>query len=170
MKKKICMTAIGLISLGCLFGQQSATGNDPSGAASGTNSQQYWSRAGNTSANGTNNIFGTKWNSPIYTITNGNVRMITMAGGVGANDGRIAIGNNLAGNFQPVNRFHLHQNGAGNYGIQFTNSSTSAIPFAPTSTEGFAMNYISWGRFDFQQFNNQNVRFITQKKYTRFHI
>jgi hypothetical protein len=44
--------------------------NDPSGNASGINSQQYWSRSGNTNQNGTNNIFGTRWASDIWIMTN----------------------------------------------------------------------------------------------------
>jgi hypothetical protein len=41
------------------------------GATSGT----YWARGGNNTTYTTNNIFGTLWNSPIYTITNGSHRM-----------------------------------------------------------------------------------------------
>jgi hypothetical protein len=58
------------------FAQQVPTVNDPGGATiSGQNSSQYWSRAGNLITGGTNNIFGTKWNSGIYTITNDFFRM-----------------------------------------------------------------------------------------------
>ena len=39
------------------------------GLGQGSNSIEYWSRAGNLSTNGTNNIFGTKFESPIYTVT-----------------------------------------------------------------------------------------------------
>jgi hypothetical protein len=56
--------------------QQVPTVNDPGGVIpSGQNSTQYWSRAGNQLVGGINNIFGTKWNSPIYTITNDQYRM-----------------------------------------------------------------------------------------------
>jgi hypothetical protein len=39
------------------------------GSSQGQLAIEYWSRAGNTSANGTNNVFGTKFDSPIYTVT-----------------------------------------------------------------------------------------------------
>jgi len=51
----------------------------PVGGGQGTNSIEYWSRSGNNQNGSNSNIFGTKWNSPIYTITGGispmNVRM-----------------------------------------------------------------------------------------------
>jgi len=79
MKNKFKILSLLLIANG-VYGQQNPTNNDPGGAASGTNNQQYWSRAGNTMANGTNNIFGTAagFNSPIYTVTNGLQRMVLM--------------------------------------------------------------------------------------------
>ena len=54
--------------------QQTPTNNSPSApGASGIGSGAYWSRVGNDGlgANNQNNIFGTLWNSPIYTYTNG---------------------------------------------------------------------------------------------------
>ncbi|TNF48297.1 MAG: hypothetical protein EP305_05795, partial [Bacteroidetes bacterium] len=61
-----------LVCLASLNGiaQQAPTNNAPSGAASGTNSHQYWSRAGNTGSIGLNNILGTLWNSELYIYTN----------------------------------------------------------------------------------------------------
>ena len=51
----------------------------PAAGGQGTNSIEYWSRSGNNPNGSNNNIFGTIWNSPIYTITGGitpaNVRM-----------------------------------------------------------------------------------------------
>lgn len=51
----------------------------PTAAGQGTNSIEYWSRSGNNQGGSNNNVFGTKWNSPIYTVTGGisssNVRM-----------------------------------------------------------------------------------------------
>lgn len=72
MKNKFKLLSFLLIANG-VFGQVPITNTDPSGNASGTNNQQYWSRGGNTSAIGTNNVFGTAatFNSPIYTVTNG---------------------------------------------------------------------------------------------------
>ncbi len=58
------------------FAQQSPTNTSPAGVGpSGQNNAQFWSRAGNQLVGGTNNIFGTKWNSPIYTITSDQFRM-----------------------------------------------------------------------------------------------
>ena len=51
----------------------------PNAGGQGTNSIEYWSRSGNNQGGSNNNIFGTKWNSPIYTVTGGitpaNLRM-----------------------------------------------------------------------------------------------
>lgn len=118
-----------------------------------------WHRGGNIAGGsaGINNIFGTRWDSPIYTITNTNARMVMAGGTGGVNFGRIAIGNNLSGNFSPVNRFHLHQLGVDTFGIQFTNSTLAAIP---TATDGFAMNLENNGKFVFRQYENRNVEFI----------
>lgn len=121
-----------------------------------------WHRGGNNLGGpaGGNNIFGTRWNSGIYTITNTNCRMVMTGGAGGVDFGRIAIGNNLSGNFAPVNRFHLHQLGVDTFGIQFTNSTISAIPGAPTATDGFAMNLQNSGNFVFRQYENRNVEFV----------
>jgi hypothetical protein len=74
MKKKLKLLSLLMIVNG-VYAQQTPTNTNPSGAASGLSSQQYWSRAGNNNSNGTNNVFGTLWNSPIYTVTNGINRM-----------------------------------------------------------------------------------------------
>ncbi len=50
-----------------ILGQQTPTVNNP--PSGGLNNTNFWSRVGN--ANGTNNIMGTRWNSPIYFITGG---------------------------------------------------------------------------------------------------
>ncbi len=72
MKKRI-FSFIGLLLLSnSLTAQQNVTNTSPAGAGpSGQNNQQYWSRAGNNQSQGSNNIFGTLWNSPIYTQTFG---------------------------------------------------------------------------------------------------
>ena len=74
MKNKFKLLSLLLIANG-VYAQQNPTNTNPGGAASGMQSQQYWSRAGNNNNNGANNIFGTLWNSPIYTVTNGVNRM-----------------------------------------------------------------------------------------------
>jgi hypothetical protein len=73
-KKTLSLMGIFLMG-GLLFAQQNPTNNNPSGTASGSGSNQYWSRAGNNDNQGSNNIFGTLWNSPIYTQTNAINRM-----------------------------------------------------------------------------------------------
>lgn len=66
--KQTLLTNTLILFFGCsVFAQ---TTNDPSGNSSGTTSQQYWSRGGNNSQNGTNNVFGTRWNSDIWIMTN----------------------------------------------------------------------------------------------------
>lgn len=71
MKKHIFL--LGLLVNGvAAIAQQNPTNNNPvNPAQNGRNDRAFWSRAGNTDQNGSNNIFGTMWNSPIYTVTNG---------------------------------------------------------------------------------------------------
>lgn len=77
MKKCLSVTFYAIICITIsIRAQQGPTLTSPGGAIpSGQTSNQFWSRAGNTPNNGSNNIFGTQWNSEIYTITNGNYRM-----------------------------------------------------------------------------------------------
>ena len=65
MKIKIYLTALGSLLLGNIFAQQIPTG------APGFNNNSYWSKGGNNGNSGSGNIFGTRWNSPIYFITDG---------------------------------------------------------------------------------------------------
>lgn len=114
MKNKFKLLSLLLIANG-VYGQAPLTNTDPAGNASGRNSQQYWSRGGNTDNLGTNNVFGTLWNSPIYTQTAGITRMVLRGGGTGNNAGRMKLGNNLIGAFTPANRLHLQQTGGDLY-------------------------------------------------------
>lgn len=114
MKNKFKLLSLLLIANG-VYAQQNPTNTNPGGAASGMQSQQYWSRGGNTDNLGTNNIFGTLWNSPIYTQTAGITRMVLRGGGTGNNAGRMKLGNNLIGAFTPANRLHLQQTGGDLY-------------------------------------------------------
>ncbi|MES2134394.1 MAG: tail fiber domain-containing protein [Bacteroidota bacterium] len=109
MKKYKNLAGILCFSSTILLAQQSPTNTNPSGVASGTNDKQFWSRAGNTNTQGTNNIFGTMWNSPIWMTTNNAFRMAIFGGGTTQTDGRVAIGNNLPSTFTPLARLHLHQ-------------------------------------------------------------
>lgn len=106
------------MSSSVLYAQTAPQGNPP---APNTNARAAaaWYRGGNNFGGGVNppgaNIFGTMWNSPIYTVTNGVTRMVLQGGGTGNNDGRMALGNNLVGAFTPANRLHLHQTGGDLY-------------------------------------------------------
>lgn len=84
--KKYIVSALSIALFGCAFAQQNPTGSNPPNG--GTNNANFWSRAGNGQVNGLNNIFGTRWNSPIYTVTGGggNFRM-KMNGNFGPGSG-----------------------------------------------------------------------------------
>ncbi len=71
MKTKITTMFALAIAMQAMAQQVPTISNPPNG---GQNSGDYWSRAGNlgSGANNQNNLFGTKWNSPIYTVTGNN--------------------------------------------------------------------------------------------------
>jgi hypothetical protein len=75
MKRIFILIFLGLEALN-LKAQQAPTGNVP---ANNPTSQagSAWYRGGNsnTTLAGTNNIFGTRWNSGIFTMTNWQYRM-----------------------------------------------------------------------------------------------
>jgi hypothetical protein len=81
--KRIKVIVTSLFACSVLYGQQSPTGNPPSPPTVNNNANSAWYRGGNnpigTSPLATNNIFGTRWNSPIYTIT-GNVTRMKLNG------------------------------------------------------------------------------------------
>ncbi len=69
MKRLFYVSAL-LFLTASSYAQQVPTITNP--ANGGINSGDYWSRGGNTNANGyVNNIIGTRWNSPMYFITGG---------------------------------------------------------------------------------------------------
>ncbi|MBI3240024.1 MAG: hypothetical protein HYZ43_14470 [Flavobacteriia bacterium] len=128
MKKTILQ--IGFIFVGIsAFAQQIPTTNSPSvPAQNGTNDRAFWSRAGNSQINGSNNIFGTLWNSPIYTQTAGVNRTklngtfsYMVNGSMQPRDGYMFIGPNAVGSsnlnsfiYQDRGAFSLlHLNGTG---------------------------------------------------------
>ena len=77
MKIKI-FTGVLLMFSQTLVAQQNPTGSPvPSGFTTAQQAASAWYRGGNLPINtaGSNNIFGTAWNSPIYTITDGRMRM-----------------------------------------------------------------------------------------------
>lgn len=77
MKKRTILVCAWMMHTGIqLFAQQVPTINQPGGGtANGSTNNQFWSRAGNSNINGQNNLFGTQWNSPIYTVTRNQNRM-----------------------------------------------------------------------------------------------
>jgi hypothetical protein len=77
MKIKLLICALLLMELG-VYAQQQPTNTSPAGNANGRNDRRFWSRGGNTLAQGQNNIFGTRWNSPIYFMTSNVNRMRLM--------------------------------------------------------------------------------------------
>ena len=85
--------------------QQIPTGNTP---ANNTTAQALaaWYRGGNALINGNNNIFGTRWNSGIYTMTNGQYRMklngtvnYPVNGYNGNRDGYLLLGQSIGTNY-----------------------------------------------------------------------
>jgi hypothetical protein len=113
-----------------LLAQQSPTNTSPGGIGpSGQNNVQFWSRAGNNGqGTNVNNIFGTLWNSGIYTKTNDQFRMklngtvnYTVNGFTGQRDGYLLLGATSSDNYSNANKGAaslLHMNGRYNTGIQ----------------------------------------------------
>lgn len=92
---------MSLLLSGAVVAQQppTATGNQ------GYTSPDFWSRSGNGNfgANGANNIFGTRWNSPIYFIT----------GGLTPTTYRMKLNGEMGGNQYPINGYTNFGNAAG---------------------------------------------------------
>ncbi len=113
---------LGLIALSInAMAQQNPTNTAPGPLLNGSNTNQFWSRGGNQGSFpliNNNNIFGTLWNSPIYTQTNGQTRtrlngtLTTPINGVNQNvDGYFGIGrNNFFATNSPYSMLHLEGN------------------------------------------------------------
>lgn len=118
--KKFKLLLIGLISSIGIMAQQAPTNNNPSGNASGTNDKKFWSRAGNTMTQGTNNIFGTMWNSPIYTYSAGLFRTILNGDRTVPNPRTVGLPINTDG-FMGLNTLspyaRLHISAPGSFGV-----------------------------------------------------
>lgn len=87
-----------------------------------TYAQQPWFVNGNTNAQLGGSLtpsIGTNQNRSLLFETNNINRQIIQNGGIGANAGRVAFGNNLPTNFIPQARLQLLQFGAG--AIVFSN-------------------------------------------------
>jgi hypothetical protein len=74
--KKITLLMSAMLVGGLTYAQQVPVGTPPAGGT-GVKANSAWYRGGNFQGGpaGTSNIFGTMWNSPIYTYTNGIPRM-----------------------------------------------------------------------------------------------
>lgn len=107
MKKQFLFWG-AILFAGSTSAQQAPTNTAPAGAGpSGQNSQQFWSRAGNSNFPGTNtnNIFGSLWNSPIYTVTNGVNRTVLMGlQPPGSITGAFGLGTNFV---SPLAKLHI---------------------------------------------------------------
>ena|GEM_PF-4357491 len=80
MKKYTLILGFGLLLAGYGSAQQvPSIAYPPNGGQTDPN---FWSRAGNlgNGANNQNNLFGTKWNSPIYTVTGNNFNVTKKSG------------------------------------------------------------------------------------------
>lgn len=102
MRGKITIGAFIMLST-TLIAQQNPTGSPvPNGYTTPQQAASAWYRGGNNFGNtaGLNNILGTMWNSPIYTVTNGVNRTklngnvnYTVNGYTGTRNGNMLIGN-----------------------------------------------------------------------------
>ncbi|NBX79316.1 MAG: hypothetical protein EBQ94_02885 [Flavobacteriales bacterium] len=100
--------------------QQAPTGNVPANNST-AQSASAWYRGGNNFVGNGNNIFGTRWNSGIYTMTNGQYRMklngtvnYAVNGYNGNRDGYLLLGQAISGNYNSPNEGAaslLHLNG-----------------------------------------------------------
>ena len=141
--KKLTMLLFSILIGSSIYAQQAPTGN-ATGAVN-------WRRGGNLAGPGSPNIFGTMWNSPIYTYTNG-IPRTTLLGTTTANIGGTNYNNSGhlgLNNQNPL--FHLDINtnnpGGSTFGelllrcriaddpnayISFLNIATTGTRFIPT--------------------------------------
>ncbi len=123
-----------------------------------TFAQLNWQKNGNN-ANppGSQPILGTdaSWNAPLIIQTFGVERLLINNGGTGNNAGRLAVGNNLPGGFNPASRIHSHQDGGQNR-IEFTSNTTGI-----TGTDGFQVGINNNGHAMILQRENRTIRFFT---------
>lgn len=121
MKKQLLF--ISLLLSGMVYTQTPPSANVPGAPAGGQNSNEFWSRGGNTQQLG-NNTLGTRWNSPIYTMTSNQYRMklngsfgatvpqYTVNGYTNANSGLNTSGYLLLGHTTTFSQNLLNQQGA----------------------------------------------------------
>jgi len=150
--KKITMLISTLLIGSFIYAQQNPTGNP--------GNSRDWRRGGNLLAppgqGGSNNIFGTMWNSPIYTYTNGIARMLINDGSIGPASGRIAMSNSLPAGFAPAVRLHLHETFNSRVVTKFTNSSTGF-----SATDGLDIGYRANQFAEINNRENTSMKFYT---------
>jgi hypothetical protein len=117
------------------------------GGAGGTNSNTFWARGGNTTSDG--NVFGTRYNSPIYTYT----------GGIGDADRRLK----LNGNFNAIgNQYSLN-------GYTFSNNNlgvnTSGYMLLGFGAGASAELYQNRGAFSLLHLNGRLGNFVQSEGY-----
>ncbi len=141
--------------------QQVPTVNSPGGVGpSGQDNAQFWSRAGNLTSNGMNNIFGTKWDSPIYTITSNQYRMklngsvnYPVNGFAGQRDGYLLLGATSNDNYSNANRGAaslLHLNGRYNTGFQPERGYRPWMQTGITMTDNDDLSYFGLRRIGYE--------------------
>jgi hypothetical protein len=160
MKQKIYLIvtlAVGLNS----FAQLNPTGAPPSPNNPANNANSAWYRGGNfpvgTSPLATNNIFGTKWNSPIFHQTNGINRMqmngtvsnVINVGNSLSRDGFIGIG-------VPTGFYNGSGTGQGPFSLLHLNGIN---PAGSPQTFG----YRDWMRYGITSTHNQDLMYIGQR-------
>jgi len=158
--KKIKILVASILCGGLAYGQ-APTGAPPVNPANvSLTARSAWYKGGNDNngAAPNNNIFGTMWNSPIYTYTNGINRMTIFGGGTGTFGGRVALGNNLPATFVPQARLHLHQTGGGVF-TRYTNGITGL-----SSGDGFLTGISGFGTAYLKQLENKPIIFQSNWK------
>ncbi len=110
----------------------------------GNATSDFWSRSGNLPTTGAN-IFGTRWNSPIYTIT----------GGISTSNVRMKVNGDFLFNTQyPIDNYNWGQqvNTSGYIGIGINNSSISNGQLFHNQKGAFSLLHINGPGSGFQEF------------------
>jgi len=143
------------LSVFSAIAQQAPTGNAP---ANTTTAQAVaaWYRGGNNNGNGSNNIFGTRWNSGIYTMTDNQYRMqlngtasYPVNGLAGNRDGYLLLGKKMLNNYNGNN---------GAYSLLHLNGSNTAINQMPS------LGYRTWMQAGVTFTDNADLGYVGIRK------
>lgn len=151
MKQKLLMAFITLLSCEALIAQQNPTGTAQTGSAGNPTqaiplANSAWYRGGNNPGGtaGLSNIFGTMWNSPIYTVTDGALRM------------------KLNGVFNAGTQYTINGFGA----AQGVNTSGYLLIGRNANTQMNGTNlYVGKGAFSLLHLNGNNGGFVQEEGY-----